>query len=457
MDIAAFHLPADLPHTDTTVIREHEHVRAIAPVLSPDDLRALCTRLAAMHRDLRALPTTRVIAAIDRVAVRLRDPHADEHHTAVAALMAITGLSPAMARHTLERACQDWIAPALEQLVAAEFGDSDAIDGFVARGAARARIVSPPFAFHVFSGNVPGVSITSLVRSLLVRTPVLGKTAAHEPVLAPLFARMLAAEDSLLGDCLAVTWWSGGDEEREAAVLEHARLVVHYGGEAAIRSLRQRAPERVTFVEHGPRISFALIAHPDTTAAMELARAVAVFDQQGCVSPQLAYVLGSPADARAFAEMTATAMQSLEQELPRGRIDASEAAAIHALRARAEFAGFDAQTTTLWSGDRLAWTVIYMDEPAFEGTCLNRTLLIKPLAALQSLAALLEPFREFLQTAGVAGFDRGELEQIAVELADLGVSRVAPLSAMPWPPVAWHHDGRGPLRELVHWIDLEDA
>jgi hypothetical protein len=165
-------------------------------------------------------------------------------------------------------------------------------------------------------------------------------------------------------------------------------------------------------------------------------------------------VLGSPADARAFAQMTAEAMRSIESELPRGRIDAAEAAAIHAMRARAEFA--DTHTTTLWSGDRLAWTVIYMDDPAFEGTCLNRTLLIKHVASLQKLTTVLEPFKEFLQTAGVAGFDGDELERVAIELADSGVSRVAPLSAMPWPPVAWHHDGRGPLEELVHWIDLEE-
>ena len=451
MDIAAFHLPPALHSTETTVIRAHDDVRALAPVLSPHDLRVLCTRLAAAHTALRDLPTARVIAAIDRAAARLRDPHSDEHRTALAALNAITGLSPAMARYTLERACDDWTASALEELIAAEFGGPDAIDRFTQRGTARARIVSPALAFHVFSGNVPGVSITSLVRSLLVRTPVLGKTASHEPVLAPLFARMLAREDAVLGDCVAVTWWSGGDEEREAAVLQHARLVVHYGGEAAIQSLRARAPTRTTFVEHGPRISFALLRNPDSAAARDLARAVAIFDQQGCVSPQLAYVLGSPDQARAFAEMTAGAMLALETELPRGRIDAAEAAAIHALRTRAEFGA----AATLWSGERLAWTVIYMDEPVFEGTCLNRTLLIKPVASLHALAVLLEPFQEFLQTAGVAGFSGDELNHVATALADIGVSRVAPLSAMPWPPVTWHHDGRGPLRELVHWVDLE--
>jgi hypothetical protein len=26
---------------------------------------------------------------------------------------------------------------------------------------------------------------------------------------------------------------------------------------------------------------------------------------------------------------------------------------------------------------------------------------------------------------------------------------------MPWLPVAGHHDGRGPLSELVRWVDLE--
>src|SRR5690606_16119255 len=114
--------------------------------------------------------------------------------------------------------------------------------------------IPPALVLHVLSGNVPGVGVTSMVRSLLVRAPAFCKTAAGEPVLPVLFARALSARDPEVGRALAVTYWRGGDRELEAAALAETELVVHYGGEAAIADLRRRLPPHVRLVEHGPRI-----------------------------------------------------------------------------------------------------------------------------------------------------------------------------------------------------------
>ena len=458
MDVDAFHLPAPLLSAQRAVIREGDHMRALAPELSPEQLTRLCTHLADAGETLRTLPLARIIDAVDAAARRLREPATTEHDLALRALTELTGYSQEMAELTLRRACEDWYAPALRELVTAEFGDASALDTFVMHGRGRSRAVAPVLALHVFSGNVPGVSITSLVRSLLVRSAVIGKTAAHEPVLAPLFARALHDADSDVGAAVAVTYWRGGHAQREDAVLQHAQLVVHYGGAAAIASLRARAPAHVTFVEHGPRISFALIQSREDDhqlAAQQLADAVALFDQQGCVSPQLAYVVGRHEEARAFAAAVAVALQRAGERLPRGRIDAAEAIAIHEMRTRAEFAAIGGSDVHMWAGERLAHTVIYSGDPAFEGSCLNRTILVKPVDSVEHVARLVAPFAHYLQTAGVAGFEQAELERLASLLAQSGVTRVTPLSNMAWPPVTWHHDGRGPLRELVRWVDLE--
>ena len=66
----------------------------------------------------------------------------------------------------------------------------------------------------------------------------------------------------------------------------------------------------------------------------------------------------------------------------------------------------------------------------------------------------LAPFSGHLQTVGVAGIgDR--LEGLGRVLAELGVSRIVPFESVPFPPPWWHHDGGGPLRDLVRWVDLE--
>lgn len=472
MDIHAWYLPSTDDLREYAIVAEHDGTRVTAPVLSAPQIGQICQRLLGAREQLMAVSVTRVIAAIDSAARRLLDPAEPARGEALAGLTAISGFSPAMAAHLLERAAQDWMQPALEQLIEVELGGAAALESFVDRAPGiRSRAVAPPLGFHVFSGNVPGVSVTSMVRALLVRSAVFGKSAAGEPVLAPLFARLVGHADPVVGACLAVTYWPGGDEPREAAVLDHARLVVHYGGADAIASLRRRAGPDVRIVEHGPRISFAIIGPAavtsetggapgslaaDADAAADLAQAVALFDQQGCVSPQIAFVVGSAESASAFAERVAGQLQRIHTVLPRGRLERAEAAAIRQTRTRAEFDASAGGGTRLWEGRDLAFTVIFSTGPGFDGSCLNRTLIVRNVADTDEVIECARPYAHFLQTVGVAGFTAQQRADLAARMAEIGVSRTTSIAAMPWPPATWHHDGRGPLNELVRWVDLEE-
>jgi acyl-CoA reductase-like NAD-dependent aldehyde dehydrogenase len=459
MDIDAFHLPpGTLPDGTLQPVASRDGVRVLAPALTAAHVARVLDALAEARTRLLALPLARVIDAIDAAARALREDRQRQH--AVAALAAVTGYSAPMAEIILERMSRDWLADSLHRLLRSEFGDPRVLDGFVMSrdSGRRVRAVSPDVALHVFSGNVPGIAVTSIVRSLLVRTAVLGKTAAAEPVLAPLFARLLGDADPDVGACVAVTWWRGGNTELEDAALQRAGIVVHYGGADAIASLRRRAPDHVHFVEHGPRISFVVVRadRADLSgAAHDTADAVTMFDQQGCVSPQLAWVIGGADAARAFAAGVAARLRELATTLPRASLDVGEATAVRELRTRAEFRAIAGEEVELFTDAALDWTVVLDPDPRFEGSCLNRTLIVKRAESVDALITEVRPFRRLLQTVGLAGFEGDELQSVAAALAEVGVTRFAPIDAMPWPPVDWHHDGRGPLRELVGWVDLE--
>jgi hypothetical protein len=458
--ISASHLPPGAAAAADHVIAEHGDVQVVAPALSPERLSEVCEELLRARRHLTTLPLARIIGAIDTAARALLDAAEPERCDVLHSLRDISGFSDAMATHVLERSARDWLAPSLENLLREELGGPQAVESFVrTSNSRRTRAVAPPLGFHVLAGNVPGVGVTSVVRALLVRSGVIAKTAAVEPALTPAFARLLARADPDVGRCVAVTYWRGGDMALEIAVLERAGLLVHYGGAASSAALRARAPAHVRFVDHGPRISFAVVnAAPGTPldrVPADLARAVALFDQQGCVSPQLVYVIGTRARAQQLAEASARALADLQVELPRGRISPSEAMAIHQLRTRAEFSAIAGRGGDVWSGSDLDYSVILSDDPTFEGSCLNRTLLIKHVPDLAALIRTVAPFGALLQTVGIAGFDPDRLETAAA-LGDLGATRITSIAEMPWPPPAWHHDGRGPLRELVRWADLEE-
>lgn len=466
----AYHLPGldetDVAGWDTREFAGGE-VRLRFPVLEPRALHRLLDRLArARAEHLADRPVAGVVEAIDAAARRLADPDDPHRRLAERALPAVTGYSPPMVRLILDRMAADWRKPALDALLRAELGDPGVLDGFrPAPGrddGARIRAFGPGLAFHIFAGNVPGVAVTSLVRSLLLKAATLGKTASGDPLLPALFARALAQAAPALGECLAVTYWPGGSIGLEEAAFAAADAVVVYGGAEVVESVRSRAPVHARLVEHGPRLSFAVVARealePDTLPATAdaAARAVATFDQQGCVSPHVIYVEdGGAASPRRFAATLADAMRRIERELPRGRIAAAEATAIQQARGAAEFRALAGTGVRLHASAGTEFTVIYDPDPAFDPSCLNRLVRVKPLERLADAADVARPYARYLQTVGVAG-PEARRRELADRLGAVGACRIADLERMPWPPPPWHHDGREPLRELIRWVDLEE-
>jgi hypothetical protein len=466
--IQSFHLPA-LPHLSTTTWsygRGDSAVHLRIPQLTPELLRSQTDALIeAQGRYLERRPVAEIVATIDRVAARLADRSDALRRVADAALPAVTGYSPAMVSRILDTMTDDWRAERLHALLREEFGDPAVLDRFRPRTAAggRTRAFGPRLATHVFSGNVPGVAVTSLIRSLLVKAGTLGKTAAGEPLLPALFAQGIAEIDPELGACVAVTYWPGGNEALEQVALGAAEAVIVYGGDEVVASMRSRTPTHARFLGYGHKLSFGVIGREALTAAEREAVAhraaleVATFDQQGCVSPHVFYVEeGGETAPREWAAALAAGMAEAERLLPRGALSPRESSAIRQIRGEAEFSELAGNGVQLHaSSEGTVWTVIYDPDPAFVASCLNRVVRVKPVPRLEQVPGLVAALGPFLQTVGVAADPERRL-WLAESLGRLGVSRVAPLGRMAWPPPAWHHDGHPPLRDLVRWCDVEE-
>lgn len=436
------------------------------PEPTPERLTSLIERLLAAGDALRDRPVDHILRAIDAVARRLLDPTDPLRREAEALLPRATGYSPPMVRLILDRMAADWRAPALRRLLHSELGDDAVLRRFVAPpahapqpGPAATMAVPPRLVFQVFAGNVPGVAVTSLIRALLVRAPSFGKLAAGEPVLPVLFARALAEVDPAIGAAVVLTYWPGGSADPEALLLTAADVVVVYGGEAAVESLRPRVPAATRLVVHGPRLSLGAIGNGPLEGGLEgvatrAARAVATFDQQGCVSPHALWVEGPPERAHAFAAALAAALDRLADELPRGALTAGEASAVQQERGVAELRGHEDPNVRLWTGHGTSWTVLLEPHDRIRPSCLNRFIRVHPIPDLAGLPARLEPLRSHLQSVALEGAgDRDDT--LARALAHAGATRITTFERLPWPPPDAHHDGSPPLRELLRWADRE--
>ena len=455
--------PTGPPTLAWETIDVSEGVSVRYPAWPGDAAERLLEVLREAGARLADVPVRDLVTCVGRVADRFLDPSDLIRHRAIDLLVPTAGLSKEMASEILTGMARDWTAERLTELLRRELQDPGVLDGFCRLDEGRSvRAKGPLLTFHVGAGTVPGVSVTSMIRALLVKSAVLLKPGLRDVVLPVLFAEALAEEAPELSDAMAVTYWPGGSSPLEGLALQRAEAVVAYGGNEAIRSLRTRTPVTARFIAYHHRLSVGLVGREALTAeraprvARVAARAVSMFDQRGCVSAHAIYVEeGGAVDPGEWADLLASAMADLEAELPGGELTAADASAVHQMRGSAELREASGSGVRVFRADESFWTVILEDEMGFTPSCLNRVVSLFPTPDLCGVAASLEEVGGYLQTVAVDGAgDR--LPMLAEALCRAGATRVTSFEKAPWPPPWWHHDGASVFAGLLRWIDLEE-
>lgn len=443
-------------------------IEVAVPVLAPDQMTALAGRVrAAAARHLKTMTVSEIIAVIDRAVARLLDPADPVRREADALLPIVSGYDAEMVRLGLTGFLKTFRAPQLHRFVAEDFANPKVLDGFqpAAKGGA-VRAFGPQLLVHSWAGNVPALSLWSLVCGLLVKAGTVGKLPSAEPLFAGWFARLLAEVHPPLADCLAVVWWRGAGEEGADALYAQADTVVAYGGNEALASIQQRLPVTTRFLGYGHKLGFGVVsaAALDAVNAPVLARRAAWdvmrYDQQGCYSPHVFYVQrGGAVSPREFAAYLAGELANLQRRYPRRVLELAESAALAKWRQAIEWqAPVAGRAPDVLLGDPdAAWSVVHTDAPAaLVPTALQRSIVVAAIDGFDEAVAAVADRSRFLQTAGLAATPE-ELYALAERLGAVGVTRISALGAMSVPEAGWHHDGRFNLLDLVRMTEIEQS
>ena len=329
--------------------------------------------------------------------------------------------------------------------VAAELGAATALDRWVPHGIACTKAIAPDTILHVVSGNTPHAALQSLVGGLLlgsrnlVKLPRGGLIEAEE-FIARLPAELQASVES--SDQLPDTW------------LHAAEAVMVYGSDETIAALRSRVAAGKIFLGYGHKASLGIVwDDPDFQSCAGAARDASLFDQQGCLSPQVFYVRDlRPGFARDYAENLASAMDVFNRIHPRGPLTVEEKAAIANLRAAYRFRASGDLRVALWEGGgKMDWTVIYEEDSWFTASPLNRVVFVKPLP--ENLPAAMGPAVGQVGAVGLWPCT----EELAGRFAALQPSRFCPIGRMQDPPWTWHNGGASRLASLVKYVDFEPS
>lgn len=423
-----------------------------APDVTAAELRAVIERLRVARQRLAQRSVDSILDVLANAAEQWLAPRSNWRRKAEDRLPNATGFSPAMVRHALPFLIEPLRAPALPELLDAELGDRRTLDGN--RGARQAR--SPEMIVHVLSGNLPGLAAIPMATSLALKSAALVKAASGDRIFPPLWAQSIAEIDADLGACLAPIYWRGGDRDCESEAFDREGLVVAFGSDDAIDAIRRRCRGR--FIGHGHKISFAVVtgdvlrdAASARQAASNLAYDVSIWDQKGCLSPQMCYVEGDFESATAFAEILLAPLRELAERLPPGKATMEEQLAVRRFRQDAEWSGIaSARSRVLASEGSLDWTVVVDRDATLRPTPLRRSLRVVPFAVDDDLASALAPSRRFLEAAGIAASPARAVE-LSTLLTRSGVSRVCPVGEMQRPPLSWRQGGRPRVGDWVEW------
>ncbi len=433
--------------------------------MTPEDLHALARHLRDQGAALRRLSVADRCRSLTNAIARLADPDDPLGRRARDVLPETVGLSPAMVDWALRTSIEPWLElrdggiTVLEGLLRQAPPHPDAIP------------VPPAFTVLILAGNVFTAALRPLLLGLAVGTPILVKLPRDQvpdSSLPVLLRDALSGQDTsiegthmrgLLHRALSITSFPGSDAVLETALFDDSKtaadLVVAYGSDETMTSLRTRLPATVRLLEHGHGASTAWVPAAALTldsveaSARALALDIAAYDQRGCLSPVIAWVEDSAeVSCVDFAARLHQALRDLAVDIPPGPIDTATGAA------RAQWRGTAAVVGQVFASDDSA--VVCIEDPSLlPASPLHRHIAVVPCPSVEHLGDHLRPWGVHLKCLGISSGTGGgpdEAGRVAVELTPPLAPRLCPLGLMQQPPAAWCAEGRRPLEGWLRWV-----
>lgn len=358
------------------------------------------------------------------------------------AIAELADFEPSMVREGLTNLADVWTEDALAEL-------QDSV--FSRRG--KRSVIFPNRIFHITAGNLFVSGLESLVLGMLTGAVNL----VRFPIADPIFLYWKQVLDRICPEISAdiiVGHWPREYTSIMELAIKKSDVVVAFGNDATTQELSTLVSPPRRFIGHGSKWSFAVVdlnaSSPDT--ATRLAYDFTVYDQQGCLSPQAAFLIGTQEQAREFAHQLTLSMFGMAQRLPRRKLSLEETAALTRIRDEVLTAAASGKVAYVLSGPSDPYLVTLRMVMDFDQGATNRHCNLFYAADAGTAIRPLNIFRGHVASLGVEVQDVNTI----VETCDaLRIPRICRIGKMQKPPLGWAHDGREPLRDLVEYKDIE--
>lgn len=435
------------------------HLEIKWPDEALEQVRAARGRLEVAGLALRAMSLEERLLSVARVLEDWTTPDSPWRRELTTAFAESSPFHEETVREGLDSALGEWNPEALIECAHRELSEVLDDDG----------LLLSPFAWTAVlsGGTIPMPTMLSILLPLILGSPVLLRESSNDRTTAGLLKRSLEARSEILARAFESLTFATDDVAFDSLI--EAPCVVATGSDDTIRSISARIRPHQRFVAYAHRFSIGVVgpaptrdARGDGQTMEQIAKGFAVdvarWDQTGCLSPVVVFLVGSePSANRSLAHAISDALNELSVRMPRGEMT-TVAAANHANeRAEARMRQASAGSGTEASRETLLfegkdYTVVLEANADPRPAPLHRFLRLMPVVSLEKLDRVLEPFSGQLSSVALAGFSSAEADDLSRRLLRFGPSRFTRPGRLQTPPVDWPHDGMPLLTPLARLV-----
>lgn len=321
-------------------------------------------------------------------------------------------------------------------------------------GPVKTKIIPLGVIFHIAAGNMDGLPAFSIAEGLLTgNINILKLPQADNGLSVEIINRLLEYEPDL-ADYIYVFDTPSSDIRAMQKMASMADGIAVWGGDEAVRAVRQLAPVSARLIEWGHKLGFVYISHSSGNMckkeAEALARHIAATKQLLCSSCQVIYLnTNSTEELHGFCkDFLPVLEEAVCADIPKSIGGKAHKTLLERTDLLESFIE-SKKTTSLYKGRGCSLTVCSDSELELSPMMCN--VLVKRLPK-EKIVHVLRRKKGYLQTAGLICGD-GERNQLSEIFSKCGVTRITNAGDMSEYFIGEGHDGEYPLMRYVRVVN----
>ncbi len=304
--------------------------------------------------------------------------------------------------------------------------------------------------FHIAAGNAQGLPFYSVVEGLLTGNINILKLPSGDDGLSVFLLKELVRLKPGLSRHIIVLDVPSTNKKLMQSLGQIADAIVVWGGDEAVRAVREMADLGTRIISWGHKLSFAYaVQNVKEEELRKLAGHICATNQLLCSSCQGIFVdTEDMAVVRALGKRFLTLLEEESLKYPELSLE---------IRGKVGIALYNDELENLTSKRELlrgkGASVTLADDHVLEASHMFRNCWVKPLPRTKILKAL-KPYRGYLQTAGLLCHEKDRI-YLGKQLLKAGVVRITGAGGMSAMAAGGAHDGEYPLRRYCRIVEVE--